>query len=684
MNESQAKARISKLQEQIEDLRYRYHVLDDPEITDEVYDSLTRELRSIEDQFPKLKDINSPTNRVAGKALDKFVKVQHAVRMLSLNDVFSEEELTAWETRIKKLLPASVAGKNGLEYYAELKLDGLAVSLIYEEGVFTRGATRGDGFVGEDITQNLRTIRSIPLKLRTGKGVPAPKLLEVRGEAVMRKAVLVELNKVQAAAGKTLFANTRNAAAGSLRQLDASLAASRKLDFFAYDIAQIDESIHASIKKHSDEHKLMTQLGFKVDGHDTVAKNLDELMKYIEKIGKLRESLPFGTDGAVISVNDLAFQDRLGVVGKAPRYMAAYKYPAEKATTRVLEIKVNVGRTGVLTPFAVFEPTVVAGSTISKATLHNMDQVERLGVKIGDTVVIEKAGDVIPAVVQVLPKLRTGKEKTFSMPKKCPVCDFPVERRDIGSGSASSAKESAAYYCTNSTCPAKNQRGMEHFVNAFDIYEVGPKVIARFKDEGLISDAADLFALTEGDINTLDRFGEKSAVNIIKSIKDHSQVSLARFIYSLGIKNVGEQTSEDLAEHFHTLENIMAATSDEINNLENMGPIVSKSVADWFDHKENVKFVNKLLKNGVKIIAQEKRKVGKFTGKNFVITGTLESMGRSEAKQVIKDLGGKVVESVSKKTDYVVVGDDPGSKYEKAQKLGVEILDEATFTKLIK
>ncbi len=683
MNEAQAKNRITKLQEQIEDLRYRYHVLDDPEVTDEIYDSLTRELRSIEEQFPKLKDPNSPTNRVAGKALDKFVKVQHAVRMLSLNDVFSEEELAAWETRIKKLLPASAAGKNDLEYYAELKLDGLAVSLIYENGVFVRGATRGDGFVGEDITQNLRTIRSIPLKLRTGKGIPTPKILEVRGEAVMRKAVLAELNKVQAAAGKPLFANTRNAAAGSLRQLDANLAASRKLDFFAYDIAQIDDAIHSGLKKHSDEHKLMTQLGFKVDSHDTVAKNLGELMKYIDKIGKLRDSLPFGTDGAVISVNDLAYQDRLGVVGKAPRYMAAYKYPAEKATTRVLEIKVNVGRTGVLTPFAVFEPTVVAGSTISKATLHNMDQVQRLGVKIGDTVVIEKAGDVIPAVVQVLPKLRTGKEKTFSMPKKCPVCDFPVERRDIGSSTALSTKESAAYYCTNPTCPAKNQRGMEHFVNAFDIYEVGPKVIARFKDEGLISDAADLFSLTEGDINTLDRFGEKSAENIIKSIQDRRRVSLARFIYSLGIQNVGETTSEDLAEHFHTLENLMNATSDEINELENMGPIVSKSVSEWFSHSENKKYVAKLLANGVEIIAQAKKKAGKFTGKTFVVTGTLESMSREEAKKQIKELGGKVSESVSAKTDYVLVGDNPGSKYEKAQKLGVSTLDEKAFQKML-
>ncbi len=563
--------------------------------------------------------------------------------------------------------------------------------------MFVRGATRGDGKVGEDITQNLKTIHSIPLFLRAGAGVPAPKFLEVRGEVVMRKAVLVELNKIQTKANKPLFANTRNAAAGSLRQLDPALAASRKLDFFAWDIAQIDDTIKSKVTKHSEEHQLMVKLGFKVDGHDLVAKNLEEVKVYIERIAKLRDGLPFGTDGLVISVNDLGLRDRLGVVGKAPRYSAAYKYPAERATTRVLEIKVNVGRTGVLTPFAVFEPTVVAGSRISKATLHNMDQVERLGVKIGDTVVIEKAGDVIPAVVQVLPKLRTGKEKTFHMPKRCPVCDAPVERREIGTPSKSAkttkspkpgaqlsgAQSSAAYYCTNPTCPAKNQRGMEHFVNAFDIYEVGPKVIARFKDEGLISDAADLFALTVGDINTLERFGEKSAENIIKSIQERRRVSLARFIYSLGINNVGEQTSEDLAEHFHSLQNLMNAKEDEINVIENIGPIVSRSLTEWFEHKENIKYIEKLLANGVEIVTQAKKKAGKLTGKTFVVTGTLESMSRDEAKQKIKAQGGKVSESVSSKTDYVVVGENPGSKAEKAQKLGVSILDEKSFEKML-
>ncbi len=670
MTTAEAKKRILKLREQIEDLRYRYHVLNDPEVTDDMYDSLSKELRGLEAEFPQFIDPNSPTNRVAGKALDKFVKVAHVVRMLSLNDIFSFEELEAWEVRIKKLLPASAK----LEYFCELKLDGLAVSLIYENGIFVRGATRGDGRIGEDITQNLKTIQSIPLKLR---GKKLPKLLEVRGEAVMRKEVLEALNKEQEKLGKQKFANTRNAAAGSLRQLDSSLAASRRLDFFAYDIAQIDSEIKNGLELHSDEHQLLRDLGFKLDAHEKIAKNLKEVEKQIEEIGKLREKLPYGTDGVVLSVNNLSYHERLGVVGKAPRYMAAFKYPAEKATTKLLDIKVNVGRTGVLTPFAVFEPTVVAGSTIGKATLHNIDQIRRLDVRIGDTVVIQKAGDVIPEVVQALPKLRTGKEKIFHMPKKCPVCDSQVEQREVGS------KASAAYYCSNPHCPAKNQRGMEHFVNAFEIYTVGPKIISRFKDEGLISDAADLFALTEGDINTLERFGEKSAENIIKSIQEHKRIPLAKFIYSLGINNVGEQTSEDLADSFHGLEALQNASAEEINNVENIGGVVSQSVHEWFRHKENIKFINKLLANGVEIINPEKKKAGKFTGKTFVITGTLDSMSRDEAKQKIKSLGGKVAESVSKKTDFVVVGDDPGSKYEKAQKLGVNILDDRAFRKLI-
>jgi len=664
MDKKSAKSRIQKLRRQITDLRYQYHVLNAPGATDEVYDSLSRELKTLEQQFPEFADPNSPLNRVGGKPLDKFVKVRHAVPMLSLNDAFSKEDVRAWEIRLKKLLPPSAK----LEYFCELKLDGLAVSLIYESGRFTRGATRGDGQVGEDITQNLRTVRSIPLQL-SGK---SPSYMEVRGEAVMRKEVLAALNETQKKAGKPLFANTRNAAAGSLRQLDPNLAASRQLDFFAYDIADIRQDI----PKHSQEHALLRSLGFTVDKREAVCKDLKAVFAFIDKIEKLRPDLPFGTDGVVISVNDTGFHSRLGVVGKAPRYMLAYKYPAERATTKVRDIIVNVGRTGVLTPVALFEPTLVSGSTVSKATLHNMDQIRRLGVKIGDTVVIQKAGDVIPEVVEVLPKLRSGGEKEFHMPKKCPVCGGAVERRTAPGGS------SVAYYCSNPNCPAKSQRGIEHFVNAFEIYTVGPKIITRFKDEGLISDAADLFTLKPGDIDNLERFGEKSAENIINSINEHRKISLARFIYALGIPNVGEQTSEDLADHFHSLDRLMAAPASEINGVENIGPIVSASVYDFFRRPEDKKFVAKLIKNGVAIVNPAKKAPGKLTGKTFVITGTLESLSRDEAKAKIKALGGKTSESVSRQTGYVVAGENPGSKYDKAKKLGVKILDEKEFLRL--
>jgi DNA ligase (NAD+) len=671
MNQQEAKNRIIKLRRQIEDLRYRYHVLDDPKVTDDVYESLTRELRVLEREYPEFNDPLSETNRVAGQPLDKFVKVRHDIRMTSLNDVFSKDELAAWEKRVKKLLPEAA----DIKYFCELKLDGLSVSLIYQDGVFVRGSTRGDGLVGEDITQNLKTIRAIPLRLRP----PYPKFVEVRGEGIMSKKVLQELNIKYEKQGKPLLANTRNAAAGSLRQLDAALTAERRLDFFAWDIAQFSGG-QFPIFKHSDKHRLLRELGFKVDKREKVCKDLAEVEKFVDEIEKLRPNFAYGTDGVVVSVDDLALQERLGIVGKAPRYMAAYKYAAERATTIIKDIKFNVGRTGVLTPLAVFEPTLVAGSTISKATLHNIDQINRLDVRVGDTVIIQKAGDVIPEVVEVLPKMRTGKEKPVKVPEKCPVCDYDVEQRSAGDKKSSSV----AYYCTNPKCPAKNRRFMQHFVAVLDIYEIGPKILDRLQEEGLISDAADLFSLKKEDLQNLERFGEKSADNIIQSLKDHCRLALPRFIYALGILHVGEQTGEDLANHFGSLNKLMAASLDEINNIENIGPIVSQSVYDYFRHKENLKFINKLFANGVKVekYIPDKKNL-KLSGKTFVITGTLESMSREEAKEKIKALGGKITESVSKLTSYAVVGAEPGSKYNKALKLGIDVLNESQFIKFL-
>jgi len=674
MDKLEAKERIKKLREEIARLRYLYHVEDVG--SDEVYDSLSRELKELLKKYPEFYDPNAPEERVGGRALDKFVKVRHEIRMLSLNDVFNVQELYDWEKRIKKLLPATAQ----LNYFCEIKFDGLAVSLIYENGKFVRGATRGDGLVGEDITENLKTIRSIPLFIKN-----APKYLEVRGEAVMSKKTLEELNKEiiekgsALPAGRQVFANTRNAAAGSLRQLDPNLAARRNLDLFAFDVADISKERPEPFR-HSEEHALLRELGFVVGKDEKVAKDLEGVISFVTEFEKVRTNFPYGTDGVVVSVDELSLQEVLGIVGKAPRYMVAYKYPAERATTVVKNILVNVGRTGAITPLAVFEPTLVAGSTVSKATLHNADQIERLGLRIGDTVVIEKAGDVIPKVVEVLTRLRTGKEKKFKMPQSCPVCGAKVEKR------LSEGKDSVAYYCSNPKCPARDEKYIEHFVSVFEIYEIGPKILRRFKDEGLITDAADIFTLKKEDIALLERFGEKSAENIVKEIKFKKKIPLARFLWALGILHVGEETARDLAMHFGSLGKLTEAANqnpEEINHIENIGPAVSQSVSNFFKDKNNLNFIKKLEKNGVVVEKAEKQKKGKFTGLNFVLTGTLETMSREIAKEKILAQGGKVVGSVSKNTSYVVAGIDPGSKLKNAEKLGVKILDEKEFLNMI-
>jgi DNA ligase (NAD+) len=693
MNNSNIKNRIKKLREEIDRLRFLYHVKDDPFVTDDIYDSLNRELKSILEKYPEFIDLNAPENRVGGKPLDKFKKVKHETRMLSLNDAFSFPEVTEWETRISKLI-----NKNHT-YFCEIKLDGLSASLIYKDGVFVEGSTRGDGFIGEDVTENLKMIATIPLKLKS----PYPSIIEIRGEVVMSKRAWAALNKIQEKDGKQPFANTRNAAAGSLRQLDPNIVKDRNLDFFAWDAVQLPDSLN--IKKHSEKHDLIKKLGFQIAPYEKKAKNLEEVFSFIEEVERFRPKLPYGTDGIVVTVDELDLQESLGVVGKAPRHSVAYKYQAERATTIVTDITVNVGRTGVLTPVAHFNPTLVAGSTVSKATLHNMDQINRLDIRIGDTAVIQKAGDVIPEVVEVLSRMRNGKEKKFKMLSVCPVCNFKVEKKITGKVSAdkalsrkvlgrgrtrsqtialetlSASTSSVAYYCTNKNCPAKNRRGMQHFVNIFEIYTIGPKILDRLKDEGLVSDVADLFTLEKADLSGLERFGEKSADNIISSIQIHKKVSLWRFIYALGIVHVGEQTAQDLANHFGSLDKIMKASDFEINNLVNIGPVVSKSIYEYFKDKANLHFINKLIENGVSIY-YEKTKSLKLSGKTFVLTGTLSNMSRDGAKKKITENGGSVSSSVSSNTTYVVAGDKPGSKYDDAKKLGVKIINEEEFLKI--
>ncbi len=657
---SDARERIEKLKKAINRYRYQYHVLNKLEISEEALDSLKHELKKLEDEYPELITPDSPTQRVAGEPLRGFKKITHRVPMLSLEDVFSEEEFSDWEKKILKILGAS----KSRELFAELKFDGLAVSLVYEDGVLNYAATRGNGKVGEEVTQNIKTIEAIPLRLEEEiKGE-----IEIRGEVIITRKNFEKINREQEKRGEQIYANPRNLAAGSLRQLDPKITASRRLDFHAYDIVgDIGKGTHAK------EHEILRELGFKTDSQAHIAKTPEDIFKFKEKIEREREKLEYEIDGLVIQVNDNAVFDKLGVAGKAPRGAIAFKFAPKEATTIVRDVLVQVGRTGKLTPVAVLDPVVVGGVTISRASLHNEEEIKRLGLKIGDTVIIGRAGDVIPDVRKVLKEFRRGKEKEFHMPAKCPVCGHRAERDKGG----------PLTFCQNKKCPAKHREGIYHFVgkNAFDIDGLGPKIVDVLLDQGLIQDAADIFDLREGDLSPLERFGEKSAENIVRAIHAKEKISLPRFLIALGILHVGEETAADLADHFGSLEKIREATLEEINNIENIGDIVAKSVCDWFRDPYNKRYLEKLLRRvGIEKYHQPS---SKLKGKIFVLTGSLETITRDEAKARIRKLGGKTSESVGKETDYVVAGDEPGSKLEKAQKLGVKIIDEKEFLKLI-
>jgi len=674
MIKQEAKIRIEKLKKEINHHRYLYHVLDKQEISDAALDSLKHELDKLEKQFPELITPDSPTQRVSGKALDKFEKVTHRVPMLSLTDAFLFEDIKDWEERNEKLLSAGIK----LDYYAELKMDGLAITLIYKKGVLWKGVTRGDGTVGEDVTQNLKTIEAIPLRLEIEK-LPkavlriAEREIEVRGEVFMLKSVFEKLNKEQEKKNKPKFANPRNTAAGSVRQLDSNITVSRKLSFMAYNLVT-----DVGQKTHEESHKLMELFGFRAGNkNNEYCSDIRAVQKYHEKIGKVRGKLPYWTDGIVVNINDLDLFKRLGVVGKAPRGSIAYKYPAEQATTIVEDIQVQVGRTGALTPVAHLRPVKVAGSTVSRATLHNMDEIGRLDVKIGDTVIIQKAGDIIPDIVKVLPNLRTGKEKKFNMPSKCPVCNSKVIKR----------QGEVAHYCTNKKCFAQQQENLRHFISkkALNIDGLGPKILEQLAFADLVKSPADLFSLKEPDLKLLERFAEVSASNLVKSIQAGKEVPLARFIYALGIRHVGEETAIDLAERYGNLEKIMKASLEELEALHDVGLVVAKSIFEYFQDKQNQNLIRKLMDKGV-IIKSPKRifkKTG-LTGRSLIVTGTLNTMSREEAKERVRSAGGKWASSVSKNTDYVVVGVDPGSKADKAEKLGVKILSEKEFITLLK
>lgn len=665
MNKEEAKERIEKLRELIEKYRYSYHVLDKSLVSDEVNDSLKHELQELENRFPELVTVDSPTQRVGGKPLEKFEKVTHSQPMLSLTDAFSAEEMGEWETRNQKI------ASDKFNYFAELKIDGLAVSLIYENGKFIRGATRGDGRVGEDVTQNLKTIEAIPLKITAiAPTFKIPNRLEVRGEVYMPVETFQELNIKYKKEGKALLANPRNAAAGSIRQLDPKITAERKLSFIAWDLIGVKKRTHQAL------HEELRTLGFKTITENKYCKTLEDIEHFKSHIEKEREKLPFQIDGIVAVINDNNSREKLGVVGKAPRGMIAYKFAPEEATTIVEDIQVQIGRTGTLTPVAVLKPVLVAGSTISRATLHNEDEIRKKDIKIDDTVVIHKAGDVIPEVEKVIKELRSGKEREFHFPKKCPQCGGKVIREE----------GKAAYKCQNKNCYTIKRRAIYHFVSrpAFDMAGLGPKILDKFMEEGLIKDAADLFKLEKGDIEPLERFAEKSAQNIVDTIQEHKEIDLSRFIYALGMPNVGEESVYDLAEKFETIGKLQKASLEEIDSIRDVGSVVAKSIYSWFQDKNNLEFVKRLMKAGVRINSKVKTQSSKLDGMTIVFTGGLEHLTRDEAKNLARKNGADVSESVSSETSFVVAGTEPGEKYENAQKLGVKIINEKDFLDFLK
>ncbi len=691
MEKKEARKRIEVLKKEIDQNRYFYHVEDKPRVSDAIDDSLKRELSLLEEQYPDLVTKDSPTQRVGGKALEKFEKVTHSQRMLSLNDVFSEDEFLAWEERISKLVSREKIEKSG--YYAEVKMDGLAVALIYEDGVFVRGATRGDGRVGEDVTNNLKAIESIPLKLRvlpssvtaslaTPSVIPSKQsesrdlssgTLEIRGEVYIDKKDFEKINAEQKKSGGQIFANPRNLAAGSIRQLDPKISASRRLKFMMYSIVS-----DLGLDQHSREHEIGHELGFNTNFKlNKICHSAKEVVSFWQHLSKIRESLAYQIDGIVVAINDKKLFSRLGVVGKAPRAQIAFKFSAEEATSVVRDIIVQVGRTGKLTPVAILEPTIVAGSTVSRATLHNAQEIARKDIRIGDTVVIRKAGDVIPEVVEPIERMRTGSEKEFKMPTECPICGGKVVKRE----------GEVDHFCADRNCSTRELRGLNHFVSkgAFEIDGLGPKIVEQLVAQGLVKDASDLFSLTEGDLEPLERFADKSAKNLIESIGDSREVELDGFIYSLGIRHVGDQMAQDLAKQFSNLEEFKNANSDDLNKMYGIGEKVAESVVEYLSDEKNKKLINDLVKKGVKVKNYHSPVVkDKLQGKSFVVTGSLESMNRDEAHKKITQYGGVVSSSVTSKTDYLVAGEDPGSKLEKAKKFGTKILSEKEFLDLLK
>ncbi|PID52675.1 MAG: DNA ligase (NAD(+)) LigA [Candidatus Moraniibacteriota bacterium] len=692
LTKEQAKERMGKLMSEIDRLRVLYHVKDDPAIDDVVYSSLMDELRSLESMYPECKSDTSPTGRIGGNPLDTFKKTKHKVRQWSFDDLFNYEELIAWEEKVKRMMQKTSVSDRKLEYCCEIKIDGLKIILTYEQGKLITAATRGDGVIGEDVTHNIKTIHSIPLELKY------PIDIVVVGEVWLPEKELQRINQERAQRNEVPFANARNAAAGSIRQLDPKIAASRKLEMFIYDIDFLEnyEQYFAMPQTQTEELQRLQKLGFKVNPISLQCKNVEEIEEMYASWVDKRNDQEFAIDGVVIKVNDKVIQEVLGYTGKAPRFAIAYKFPAERTTTVVEDITVQVGRTGVLTPVAHLASVHVAGTTVSRATLHNEDEIIRLGLKIGDTVVIQKAGDIIPEVVEVLVNMRTGKEVDFDMVTECKkVCGGEIVRDVIGT---KGNEKSVAYYCKDKNSFAIQKEQLRHFVSkkGMNIDGLGEKIIEQLMGEGLVSDAADLFELKIGDIDHLDRFADKSAENLIDAIDAAKEVQLEKFLFALGIRYVGEETAVLITQ------NLMKISSKEITDLRSLvtvfshvdcerwqsidgiGERAAESLVEWFTNDKNAHMLERMNVSGVHIkITEVSDKNNGMSGKVFVLTGTLASMTRDEAKEKIRAAGGKTASSVSAKTDYVLAGENAGSKLKKAQDLGVKILDESTFIQLM-
>ena len=656
------KLKIDELRQEIEKHNHNYYVLDNPTISDFEYDALMRELKKLEEENPQYKSDTSPTVRVGGVALKEFNQVTHTVPMISLQDVFSFEELRDFDRRVKEAV-------GEVNYIVELKIDGLSVSLLYENGKFVKGATRGDGVVGEDVTENLKTIKSIPLTINDTN------TLEVRGEVYIPKKDFEILNIQREEREEPLFANPRNAAAGSLRQLDSKITAERRLNIFVFNIQRYSGE---SILSHEKGLNYLSDLGFKVSPNRHVCKNIDEVIEVIKNIGETKGNLPFEIDGAVVKVDEIEKRDILGYTAKFPRWAAAYKFPAEKKTTKLIDIEVQVGRTGAITPTAILEPVLVSGSTVSRAALHNEDYIKEKDIRIGDTVVIQKAGEIIPEVVEVVFDKRDGSEKEFKMPSNCPACGEEVVRLE----------GEAAVKCINISCPAQLKRNIIHFASrdAMNIEGMGPRVIDLLMENNLLKDAADIYYLKKEDLLSLPRMGEKSVNNLLESINKTKDNHLSKLVFALGIRYIGSKAAKNLCERFKSIDEIKNATYDDLVNVDEIGSKMAESIIDFFKEDKNIKVIEKLKLAGINFQIKEGNNSEESTvllGKTFVLTGTLSKYTRNEAKEIIESLGGKVSSSVSKKTSYLLAGEEAGIKLKKAEDLGVVILSEEDFEVLI-